>query len=73
MANELLTNYERKILERDNRLISQYLSLRSQYPEAKDNRIFGLIASKEKLTVVNVRTRLLKRGVIQKRTNPAAV
>ena len=64
MANELLTDYERKLQERDERMERQYAALREQYPTAANNRLFKIMAAKEKLTTASVRMRLLKRGVI---------
>lgn len=73
MATELLTAYERKVLERDNRLAEQYAALRGKFPTASNNRLFQIMAAKEKLTVMSIRSRLLKRGVIKKRNQTAAV
>lgn len=68
---ELLTDFEKKMRARDERIIAMYRRLKKQYPNATNNRIYGEMASDIGFSTQGIRLTLIKYGVVKKRVrNP---
>ena len=64
---ELLTDFEKGLKQRNQRLVASFKELSSQYNGASKTRIIKVIAKQEKLSEQTIRITLLKMGVIKKK------
>lgn len=64
---ELLTNFERKLKQRNNRWAATFENLSQKYQGVSRSRIIRTMAEKENISEQTIRVALLKMGVIKKR------
>lgn len=64
---DIRTDHEKKIAERRNKTAELYRQYREKFPDASDNRIFGVIAEEMGMTTPGVRSICIEMGV----TKPA--
>ncbi len=61
---DLRTEREKAYDEKCATICSEYAEMKSEYPAASNNRLFGALATKHSMTAAGVRLLLLRRGAI---------
>lgn len=67
MGNELLTDYQKKKIARDNAIVAKFNDMKKRYPNASNNRIFGTMAKDTYISAQGIRMLLIRRGVVKVR------
>ncbi len=67
MENELLTDFQKRQIARNNMIVAKYREMRKQYPNAANNRIYEAMAKDVDYSAQGIRLLLIRRGIVKTR------